>query len=83
MSGSYKLSDIFYFMQGEYRYFRYYGLDIRTGKIAQMYESRVEAVRQKSPECIEEGACKICGCTTPDLFFCDKACEGNCYDKHR
>lgn len=30
-------------------------------------------------ECLESGACKICGCKTPQLQLADEPCDGNCY----
>lgn len=34
-----------------------------------------------SKECIINGSCIKCGCDTPELFFANRACEGNCYPK--
>jgi len=30
-------------------------------------------------ECYNDGACKICGCSTTALQMCDKACDKPCY----
>lgn len=51
--------------------------DTETDKIA---EWREEQVRLKSPECLEQGYCKICYCEFEDgLLYQEKACEGGCY----
>lgn len=45
---------------------------------------RTYTVMNKSRECLFQDStgkskCKKCGCTTPELFFADKGCEGGCY----
>jgi hypothetical protein len=40
---------------------------------------RYKDVLEKSPECLKNGSCKICGCSMPAMLFSDKVCEGNCY----
>lgn len=30
-------------------------------------------------ECLKNGACKVCGCKTPQLQMADEGCEGGCY----
>lgn len=43
-------------------------------------EWREQQVRKKSPECLEQGYCKICYCEFEDgLLYESKACEGGCY----
>lgn len=42
---------------------------------------RVYQVGEKSPECLTNKECKVCGCEIPELFFANKGC-GNfqpCY----
>ena len=43
---------------------------------------REEQVAIKSPECLNHGSCKHCGCTIPELFYADKACSATppCYE---
>ncbi len=50
--------------------------------IFEQVEERIEQVTLKSPECIANGQCKICGCATPALFYANKGCANNppCYD---
>lgn len=43
--------------------------------IVQQFEWRQDQVPK---ECLN-GACKVCGCSTPGLFMADKSCEANCY----
>jgi len=61
--------------------FIYYGISPSwlTDRVRMTYHYRIAKVDKSSPECIMNGSCKVCGCTTPDLFFADKACEGGCY----
>lgn len=40
---------------------------------------RMKLIGEKSPECLKEGACKICGCDIPGLVLSDPSCEGGCY----
>lgn len=81
MLKSHPLSDIRHFIIGEWRYFLFYAISPRlvSPRVRTVYKMRFWAVRESSNECIEDGACKVCGCTTPDLFFSDKACKGGCY----
>jgi hypothetical protein len=36
---------------------------------------------EMAKECLKAGKCKVCGCSTPELFLASKACENNppCY----
>ena len=40
---------------------------------------RIYLVKTQSPKCLSQGACIICGCDTPELFFANKTCDGKCY----
>lgn len=41
---------------------------------------RQALVKDNSPQCLTNGACVKCGCTTPQLFLAAKGCKGGCYD---
>lgn len=65
-------ADGWYYIQGEYRLFvyrRWPGL-LRS-HIKEQYEWRKKAAQL----CYRQGQCKCCDCTTPDVFFADKACS--------
>jgi len=49
--------------------------------IEEQYYYRIEQVKTHSLECLEQGKCKVCGCSTPELFLSSKSCENNppCY----
>lgn len=54
----------------------------RLQHIFEQVEWRKEQVMEKSPECMFNAECKVCGCKIPDLFYADKACsnvENPCY----
>lgn len=65
-------------------------LNFLRAKYRQVFESdnryvreqvlwRTVQVMEKSPACIESGACVHCGCDTPDKFNEPDACEHGCY----
>lgn len=47
--------------------------------IQEQFLYRIWLVKNKSIECLELKHCKLCGCDTPELFFANKTCKGNCY----
>ncbi len=40
---------------------------------------RIQRIKEISPECLEKGQCKVCGCSTDEIVFEDRACKGFCY----
>jgi hypothetical protein len=63
------------FIQG---YLRKFLIDYFNRKLKYIFEQveyRTECVREKSPECLTEGSCKVCGCKIPELFYSDKGCS--------
>ncbi len=78
-----KISDIFAYFQGYYRYHIYYShslvsrILIRT-HILEQIQWRIAVM---DTECFENGSCKLCGCDTTALQMADKACDKPCYPK--
>ena len=63
--------DGWYFIQGEVRLFldKYLPFMIRPS-----IKAKIEARKKAAKKCLENGSCVFCGCTTPDLFYANKAC---------
>ena len=40
---------------------------------------RMQAVFEKSPDCILQGRCVNCGCDIPDKFYEPAGCDSGCY----
>lgn len=40
---------------------------------------RLQQIKEKSPECLNQGQCKVCGCSTDEIVFEDRPCKGDCY----
>lgn len=67
-----------YFIQGYVRLFIYKYVPFLMRKhIKKTYEERLV----KAKKCLDNGSCYACGCTTPALFFADKGCAVEKYDK--
>ena len=65
--------DAFYYVQGILRY-RLYKSKLRfllRWHIIDQYEWR----KVEAQPCYYAGECQCCGCRTPELFFCGKACS--------
>lgn len=70
--------DIWYYMQGNYRYFLYYRLNkffIRRHILEQI----AWRVHWMDKRCYDRGACIKCGCATTALQMCNKQCDRPCY----
>ena len=74
-----KLSDVFYYVQGHIRYYRYYFTPFLLRKhIKEQIDMRI---RMMNPKCFERGTCIECGCKTTHLQMSSKICEGECYPR--
>lgn len=73
-----RISDIFYFAQGNVRYFlvKCFGESVLRSHIAEQVMMRTANADR---ECLSSGACKICGCHMPALLYADKSCDKPCY----
>jgi len=72
-----KIKDVFYYFQGNLRYWAYYNSPFLIRKhILEQIDFRIKVMNQ---ECFNSGSCIKCGCKTTALQMCDKSCEGNCY----
>ncbi len=50
--------------------------------VEEQVQWRIDQVAEKSPDCLINGECVICGCKIPELFYADKPCsrkENPCY----
>lgn len=72
-----KLSDITCYLVAEWRYHVWLrNPKLIRKRIRQQIELRFMLA---DAECLSDGHCKHCGCDMPQLMFCNKPCEGNCY----
>ena len=69
------------FVEGYIRSFMIKFFQNKLEHIHEQVEERKLLVAERSPECLEQGQCKICKCKIPELFYADKPCENNppCY----
>jgi len=81
------LKDIYYYLQGKYRYYFYYGGNLsskyefisklRKRVIRKHIKSQIEyRISTMNPACYNGGACVICGCETTALQMANKSCDG-------
>ena len=80
MKNKIKISDIFAYIVGNYR-FALYNSDFKfliRKHIREQYEWRLTLM---NPECYNSGSCIKCGCDTPNLQMASKACKGMCYEE--
>lgn len=72
-------SNIAAYLLGNFRYKVYYSKNfkwlIRT-HIQEQIEFRIKVMER---DCYQDGACKMCGCTTTALQMANKSCEKPCY----
>lgn len=80
MKAKINFKNIYYYLQGNYRLGVYYSqFDMLLPKhIREQISYRLNSM---NTECKESGSCIKCGCSTPGLQMCNRACEGNCYPK--
>jgi len=72
-----KISDIFAYIIGNYRYWCYNNFKpLLRLHIIEQYEWRLSVMNK---ECYSSGSCIECGCDTPALQMANKACKGGCY----
>lgn len=75
-----KISDIFAYLVGNYRYAVYNSIVrwLLRYHIIEQYEYRLKMMNE---ECYLSGSCTKCGCDTPQLQMASKACKGKCYPR--
>ena len=81
MKNKRKLSDIFAYLQGYWRYNLYYSKYFKfliRNHILEQIQWRISVM---DIECFESGSCKKCGCDTTALQMADKQCGKPCYPK--
>lgn len=75
-----KMIDIWYFIQGMYRYRIYYNSKLRGVALRKHIREQIDyRIRVMNQECYFNGSCIKCGCMTTALQMCNKPCEGDCY----
>jgi hypothetical protein len=68
-----KLLDIWSYFLGEYRF---YFQKLTRKFIREQISFRIKSIKM---ECVMNGSCLECGCDIPQLAYCNRPCEGNCY----
>jgi len=72
--------DIWYYLQGMYRYKIYYSSKLKRVALRKHIKEQIDyRIRIMNPQCYFKGSCVMCGCMTTALQMCDKPCEGDCY----
>lgn len=75
-----KVIDIWYFLQGMWRYRLYYNSKLQGVAIRKHIREQIDyRIGIMNPVCYDRGSCIKCGCMTTALQMCDKSCNGNCY----
>lgn len=81
ITGKYSVAEVVDFFRAELRYFiyyKYYDLDwLMQDHIREQIDFRIDIMMDR--KCYNDGQCKVCGCTTPDLQFTNASCKGHCY----
>lgn len=80
MKNKRKISDIFAYLQGYYRYHLYYSNFkwLIRNHILEQIQWRISVM---DIECFKRGSCKLCGCDTTALQMANKQCGKPCYPK--
>lgn len=81
MKNKRKLSDIFAYLQGYWRYNLYYSKYFKFLIRTHILEQIQWRISEMDIECFESGSCKICGCDTTALQMANKQCGKPCYPK--
>jgi len=81
LTGKAKLSDVWHFCVGNYRYKLFYSTkkwkrNLLREHIKEQIEYRIIWMDK---QCYDQGSCKICGCETTALQMANKACDKPCY----
>lgn len=70
---------VFDFFQGEFRQICYdHKIPLVRKKIIQEYLWRINETPAK--DCVKNGSCLCCGCDSPAVHFCNKACSVQKYE---
>lgn len=73
------LIDVWYYIQGHYRFRLYYSKKWKWLIRKHIKEQIDYRIKVMDEECYSNGSCKHCGCETTMLQMADKSCEGLCY----
>lgn len=75
-----KISNIFAFIQGYFRYYLFYSR-LKFLIPIYIYEQIKWRISVMDKDCYVKGSCKICGCDTTALQMADRQCGKPCYPK--
>lgn len=81
MKSKRKLSDIFAYLQGYWRFHLYYSKQFKWLIRTHIREQITWRIYVMDVDCYINGSCKICGCDTTALQMADKQCGKPCYPK--
>lgn len=76
-----KIKDMLAYAQGNIRYKLYYSKVLGFLMRIHIREQITARIRSMDVKCYQDGACKLCGCTTTALQMADKACDKPCYPR--
>lgn len=80
MKAKINLKNIFAYIQGNIRYKIYYKYKFLKFLVPKYIWEQIEIrINSMDKECYNNGACKICGCSTTALQFANKSCDKPCY----
>lgn len=71
--------DLWYYLQGWYRYRLFYSNRYEFLIRKHILEQIDYRIYEMDIECYEAGECKKCGCATTALQMANKSCLGECY----
>ena len=77
LQGNHEVIDIWYYIQGNFRY-KIFASKLMREHIEEQIEFRIANMNK---ECYNNGECVICGCATTALQMCNKSCDGLCYPR--
>ena len=78
------LSNILNYAEAEFRHWQNSSTLLNSPKhIDEQSIWRLAQIKEKSPECIEKGFCRLCGCDVIDKSFEMDGCAGKCYPERK
>ena len=81
LKGNISLKDVWYYIQGNFRYKLFYSKKFNTLIRKHIKEQIDIRIKNMNQDCYDKGECIKCGCATTALQMCNKSCNGGCYPK--
>jgi len=79
MKAKINIKNIYYYLQGNLRYWLYYN---HPGFLSKhIFDQIWTRINSMDKECYKAGQCKMCGCQTTALQMSNKACDKPCYPR--